>query len=252
MHTLRTLTFLAITATLITSCKKDDDVVEDTHVHHHGTIKVAYNFVNEAQPFTLDSTVADSLGHKVRFTSVRFFTSGYAIEDDAENTVADFPANYILVDAALASNEHELGEMEEGHAHALALNLGLDSATNHSDPTQYTTAPLNDATMHWSWNPAMGYKFLVLEGRVDANGDGLVDGSDPEFVYHCASDDLLTETEVEAHHDLVEGETFTVAVKVNMATMLAGIDVASNLNAMGATPVNARAMQNLAASLSTE
>ena len=50
MHTLRTLTFLAITATLITSCKKDDDVVEDTHVHHHGTIKVAYNFVNETQP----------------------------------------------------------------------------------------------------------------------------------------------------------------------------------------------------------
>lgn len=249
---IKTVSFLSLSAVLISSCKKDDDVVDDTHVHHHGTIKVAYEFVNGTQPFTLDSTVTDSLGRKVRFSSVRFFTSGYFAQDDAEAMVGDFRTNYILVDAALANNEHELGEMEAGHIHALVFDLGLDSATNHSDPTQYTSAPLNDVTMHWSWNPAMGYKFLVLEGRVDANGDGLVDASDPVFEYHCASDDLLTETELEAHHDLVEDETFTVHVNVDMATMLAGIDVAGNLSASGATPVNVRAMQNLSASLASE
>jgi len=242
---------LAIAA-LIAGCKKDDEPAEDPHVHMHGTVRVDYAFVNGTAPFTLDSTVTDSLGRNVRFTSVRFFTTGYKVHDDADVMVADFSTKYILVDAALASNSHELGEMEEGHMHAMALTLGLDSATNHSDPTQYTTAPLNDATMHWSWNPAMGYKFLVLEGRVDANGDGLVDGSDPEFVYHCASDQLRTEAELDAHHDLMVDETYTITVKVDMATMLAGIDVAGNLNAMGAEPVNTRAMQNLAVSLSTD
>lgn len=245
------LAALALTA-LITGCKKDDDVVEDTHVHHHGTIKVSYAFVNDTLPFTLDSTVTDSLGRKVRFSVARFLTSSYLVQDDAHLTVGDYSASYILADAAAANNSFELGEMEAGHSHSLMFDLGLDSATNHSDPTQYTTAPLNDPTMHWSWNPAAGYKFLALEGRVDANGDGVVDALDPEFVYHCAMDVLRTTTAVDAHHELAEGETFTIAVKVNMASLLAGVDVAGNLNAMGATPVNQRLMQNLAASLATE
>jgi hypothetical protein len=102
------------------------------------------------------------------------------------------------------------------------------------------------------WSPAAGYKFLALEGRVDANGDGLVDASDPEFVYHCAMDMLRTTVEVHAHHDLVVDETYTINVNVDMGEILSGIDVAGNLNAMGATPLNQRLMQNLALALDTE
>ena len=245
------LTILALAA-LITGCKKDDDVAEDPHVHQHGTIRLDHTFMNDAQAFTLDSTVTDSLGRKVRFTVARFLTSGYKLQDDAHVTVADFPGTYILADAALASNSFELGEMEAGHMHSLMFDLGLDSATNHSDPTLYTEAPLNDPTMHWSWNPAAGYKFLALEGRVDANGDGTVDASDPEFVYHCAMDMLRTTVEVHAHHDLVVDETYTINVNVDMGEILSGIDVAGNLNAMGATPLNQRLMQNLALALDTD
>lgn len=244
------LAALALTA-LITGCKKDDDVAEDVHVHHHGTIKVSYTFVNDTLPFALDSTVTDSLGRKVRFSVARFLTSGYLVQDDAHLTVGDFRTSYILADAGVANNSYELGEMEVGHSHSLMFDLGLDSATNHSDPTT-ANAPLNDPAMHWSWNPAAGYKFLALEGRVDANGDGVVDATDPEFTYHCATDVLRTTTAVDAHHDLAEGETFTIAMTVDMATILAGVDVAGNLMAMGATPVNQRLMHNLAASLAVE
>jgi hypothetical protein len=245
------LAALALTA-LIAGCTKDDPAAEDTHVHHHGTIKVSYTFVNDTLPFSLDSTVTDSLGRKVRFNVARFLTSGYILQDDAHLTVGDYRTSYILADAAVANNSFELGEMEAGHSHSLMFDLGLDSATNHSDPTLYTTAPLNDPTMHWSWNPAAGYKFLALEGRVDANGDGVVDATDPAFTYHCATDVLRTTAAVDAHNDLAEGETFTIAMTVDMATLLSGVDVAGNLTAMGATPVNQRLMQNLAASLATE
>lgn len=244
------LAALALSA-VISGCKKDDDIPEDAHVHQHGTILLSYTFVNDTLPFTLDSTVTDSLGRKVRFDVVKFYSSGFLLQDDAHVTVADFTTKYILADAAQASNSFTLGEMEAGHSHSLMFDLGIDSLTNHADPT-VASAPLNDPTMHWSWNPAAGYKFLALEGRVDANGDGVVDASDPEFTYHCAMDQLRTTTSVHAHNDLETGETFTIAIKVNMGTLLAGVDVASNLMAMGADPVNQRLMQNLASSLDTE
>jgi hypothetical protein len=244
------LTAALLLAVLVTACKKDEDPGPLTAAP--GTIRVSYTFVNGSTPFTLDSLVTDSLGRKLKLNVARFLTSGYLIKDDAHMTVADLTGAYVLADAALATNTYTLGSMEAGHSHSLELQIGLDSAVNHSDPTQYTTAPLNDASMHWNWNPVAGYKFLALEGRVDGNGDGIVDASDPEFTYHCATDALRTPVEVHAHNDLEAGETFTVAITVNMAQLFQGVDVANNLTRMGATPVNQRLVQNLALALDAD
>lgn len=244
------LLFALMTGAMLTACKKDDPAAPAADPS--ATIKVSYTFVNGTQPFTLDSTVTDSLGRKVRFSVARFMTSGYRMKDDAHVVIGDYPNRYILADAALASNLYDLGSITPQHTHSLELQIGLDSAVNHSDPTQYTTAPLNDATMHWSWNPAAGYKFMALEGRVDANGDGMIDVNDPEFTYHCATDALLTPAEVHAHNDLADGETFTVEIKVDMGALLQGVDVANNLVRMGATPVNQRLMQNLVLALDAD
>ncbi|MBL8003427.1 MAG: hypothetical protein JNL05_15845 [Flavobacteriales bacterium] len=244
------LLFALMTGAVLTACKKDDPATPAADPS--ATIKVSYTFVNGTQPFTLDSTVTDSLGRKVRFSVARFLTSSYHMKDDAHTVIGDYHDRYILADAAVASNLYTLGTITPQHTHSLELQIGLDSAVNHSDPTQYTTAPLNDATMHWSWNPAAGYKFLALEGRVDANGDGVVDANDPEFTYHCATDGLRTPAEVHAHNDLSNGETFTVAITVDMGALLQGVDVAGNLMAMGATPVNQRLVQNLALALDAD
>ncbi len=119
-----------------------------------------------------------------------------------------------------------------------------------SDPT-LAEAPLNDPSMHWAWNPAAGYKFLLMEGRVDDDGDGVVDASDPTFTYHCATDDLLTEDVLDFHADIVAGATLSKHVEIQVDVLMTGIDVVATPVGMGAEAVNQALMQNLASAIST-
>lgn len=246
------LALVAALAVGTTACKKDSEdpaTPGDTHEHHHATVRLAFHFKLGENPYTLDSVLTDGAGHKVKLSQVRFFISGAHTINDESVVVGEFPDAYLLLDASQATNDFELGEMEVNHIHEVQFDLGLDSATNHSDPTLFTEPPLNDASMHWSWNPDMGYKFFVLEGQVDDDGDGVVDADDPSFIVHCAGDDLRTPDHIHVHHTLVEGETFTGQGQVEMTAILADIDVLANPSSMGVNAVTTQAMANLAAAV---
>lgn len=243
------ITALALAALAFTACKKDDDAPDDhSHDPATATVSLGFSLMQGENGYTLDSLLTDSLGHKIKLSSLRFFVSGIHAEDDADVMVGDWDDAYLLVDAANASNTFALGSITAAHIHQFHFSLGLDSATNHADPT-VAEAPLNDGSMHWNWNQAAGYKFLVVEGRVDDDGDGVVDAGDPEVVYHCAMDALLTEAHAHEDHELVSGENYVAPVHVDLAQLFAGIDAVATTNGMGAEPVNARLMQNLAGSI---
>ncbi|MFT3885297.1 MAG: hypothetical protein QM724_07665 [Flavobacteriales bacterium] len=248
-------TALGLVALAFVACKKDSDdsvTPSPTHEHHHATVKVGIAFRTGGNVFTLDSVLTDGDGHKLKLTKARFFLSNAYAIDDADATVGEFPHTYILASASTDDNTFELGEIEAGHVHALVFAIGLDSATNHSDPTQYTTFPLNDASMHWSWNADVGYKFVELEGLVDDDGDGVVDDADPGFLFHCAGDALLTPDTAHVHHTLVEGEVFTVQLQVHMDQLFNGMNLLSYPMEMGATTGTRQVVRNLAAALDSE
>lgn len=247
MNNKQALAAIAALALVLPACKKDKDE-DPEHEHHHATINMAFTFQVNGEEWTVDSLLSDSLGHALKVNSARFFVSGIHAENDEDVLVGEWPESYLLVDAAGSGNTITLGEMEVGHIHQFHFDLGLDSTANHADPT-LASAPLNDATMHWNWDPAAGYKFLVLEGRYDDDGDGIVQADDPEFIFHCATDDLLTEAHAHVHHTVVEGETFTAQVLVDMARLFDGIDVLATPSAMGGGPVNARLMTNLSGAI---
>jgi hypothetical protein len=244
------ITALALAALAFTACKKDEEAAPDDHSHDPATANVSLGFslMQGENDYTLDSLLTDSLGHKIKLNTLRFFVSGIHAEDDADVVVGEWDDAYLLVDAGNSANTFALGSITAAHIHQFHFSLGLDSATNHADPT-VAEAPLNDASMHWNWNPAAGYKFLVVEGRVDDDGDGVVDAGDPEIVYHCATDALLTEAHAHEHHDVVSGENYVAPVHVDLAQLFAGIDAVTTTGGMGDTPVNVRLMQNLAGSI---
>jgi len=131
--------------------------------------------------------------------------------------------------------------------------IGIDSVRNHNDP-MLAPAPLNNAAMHWGWNPTAGYKFAVIEGRVDSDGNGVIDGADDIFQYHLATDPLRTEVVLEPDVDIFPGETFNMKVEIDMQQILTNVDVKNNLDTHtnNEPALAAQLMSNLAAAISVE
>lgn len=231
------------------ACKKNDD--EDTTPTPNpttGTVKANFTFMNGSSAFNMNDAVMDGAGHSVQFSLLKFYMSDLHLVDDADNTVGEFHETVLLLDAS-TSNEFTLGSMSPGHVHEAHVVLGLDSATNHADPLT-ADYPLNIPGMHWSWNPAAGYKFLAMEGHVDGNGDGdFVDAEDVAFTYHCATDALLRETHIHVHQDVTAGSTVTMMASVDVPRIISGLDMLANATAMGGTPSNVTAMDSLAVSI---
>jgi hypothetical protein len=235
------LAMMAALAVGFTACKKDSDEPEDTtpvEVSHNATIRVSFTFVQGENAFTLDSIAHDSLGHALKLDALRFYVGGARATNDEEEEVGTFNDARLLVDAS-TTNDFLLGPIFASHVHEFHLDLGLDSATNHADFAT-APAPLNDASMYF--NAADGYKFLVINGHADADGDGTFETA---FSYACGTDALLTDAHVHVHHDIVEGETFTAQAFIDVAGLFGGIDVIGTPNASGAGEVNARLMENL-------
>lgn len=242
MSTNQLLALLATLAVGFTSCKKDDEEPEDTHEHnevaHNATIRMSFTFIQGENAFTLDSIAHDSLGHALKLDMLKFYIgSGHATNDE-EIEVGTFEDARLLVDASTA-NDFLLGPIFASHIHEFHLDLGLDSATNHADFAA-AEAPLNDPAMYL--NATDGYKFLLINGHADADGNGSFETA---FNYACGTDPLLTDAHVHAHHDIVEGETFTAEATVDLLALFAGIDVVATPSASGGEEVNARLMENL-------
>ncbi|MCB0793479.1 MAG: hypothetical protein KDB88_01980, partial [Flavobacteriales bacterium] len=157
----------AIMALIVLSaaaCKKDDPEPPTTTTPTMATIRMGFEFLNGMNDYQLGEQLTDSAGNAMKFDKVRFYASNVELMDMDGNEMAHFHDTYMLAEVG-GSNSWTLGDVDPGHIHMLRFNVGLDSLTNHQDPT-LAEAPLNDATMHWGWNPAAGYKFIVIEGRV--------------------------------------------------------------------------------------
>lgn len=236
--------FMAFTVALavgFTACKKDSDEPVDTtpvETPHNATVRMSFTFIQGLNPYTLDSIVHDSLGHALKLDGLRFYIGGGHAANDEEIEVAEYDSARFLVDAS-ATNDFLLGPIYASHIHEFHLDLGLDSATNHADFAT-AEAPLNDPTMYL--NASDGYKFLVITGHADADGDGTFETA---FNYACGTDALLTDAHVHAHHDIAEGETFTAPASVDVIALFAGIDVVATPMGSGAEEVNIRLMENL-------
>jgi cytochrome c peroxidase len=105
---------------------------------------------------------------------------------------------FAFVNAAAPQTELALGDIPPGRYSALRFDLGLDAATDASDPAQRPPGhPLHPDVngLHWSWRK--GYIFLALEGRWQPP-----DGTPGGYSYHLAGETCRGTVEVPADLDL--------------------------------------------------
>jgi hypothetical protein len=250
MSTATNLTFLAASAALVlTACKKDEEDPPVNNTPTTGTVHLSLGFHWGDPDFVIGQTYTDGAGHAIQVNALKFFLSETHLENSG-SIIADFHDSFILADAA-EEGSFILGAASPGSFDHVEIVIGLDSATNHADPTM-AEAPLDDASMHWSWNPAAGYKFLLLEGRVDDDGDGVVDSGDPTFTYHCATDDAIRLLSAAHAGTITAGAATSMHVHLHVDQLVNGVDMLATQMGMGYEPINAQLMDNLAASLEVE
>lgn len=225
----------------LTSCDDEDDVEgEDPNPSADETTG---NLVLKMEPFVgekaLQSGSANTLKttaqeRRVLFSEAKFYLSDFSLEKpgggnwplDGGTPGNAFDDQYLLYQ--YETSEYLLEDLEPGSYEGINFTIGVDSAVNTKvDPSSWPgDHALSSARLHfgyWAWNN--GYKFVVLEGQLDTTDtpDGTLEGN---MVMHLGLDELLRDANLSQNFQIEAGKTDTLAIKVDVAQFLKGLDLA--------------------------
>lgn len=222
MKKLKVVSIFAAIALGLASCKKDETSTKTEQIlnfHIHSMAGSAE--INAVDTFTT------SIGRNMTFSDFRFYISNIVLikEDGTEYPIS----NKVLL-AGIEKEEHSLGEVPVGKYKGFKFMLGLDSATNHSDPSVYPSAnplAMQTPTMHWDWNS--GYLFFKVDGRVDTSAVGNL-SPNCDFFYHIGKDMLarqitFTESPFEVSGD---GEKY-IHMNLDFFKVIQNVDVRTEI-----------------------
>ena len=193
-------------------------------------------------PMTLNETIFPiHNGKMVKITRAQFYLSKMALKT-ASGSAVPLTDVILLVNASDPATEYPAGAWPISAVSGVNLNMGVDSAHNHLDPSVYPAddplAPQNPA-MHWGWSA--GYRFLAIEGEVDNDGDGV---PETHFEYHSLGDALYAAIQITGAAVAVNG-TLHLDILVDYALFFEGYALTSNLIQHGSGPQNSKMMGNV-------
>lgn len=233
---LKLTTLALLSVVFFTSCEKD----EDNEIVEPNAVSAEFEFTMEDAPFQYD-VVYDINGVNVSFDEIRFYLSDFMLQDNASNV--ESLNTFLLIDAGASNNTFVLGNTELSNLAQLDLLLGLNDVVNHEDPIT-AAAPLNDASMHWGWNPASGYKFIKTECMVDTDGDGTPET--PASI-HCATNALSREITLTTQQNITSTST-KLKISADVANFFSGVDFTDLSGTHGSSPLTNSVADNVAAS----
>lgn len=119
-----------------------------------------------------------------------------------------------------------LGQIPVGNYQSITYTIGVDSATNHADPTVYSTGhplALQVPSMHWSWNS--GYIFARIEGTIDTSADQTAGFTVP-FEYHLGGDNYKANVTANLSENVTDStESLNVSISLLLAMVVDSFDI---------------------------
>lgn len=151
------------------------------------------------------------------------------------------------------TSDYNLGEIPVGNYKGIRFSVGLDSVTNHLDPTKYPISnplAIQSPAIHWDWNS--GYIFLMIEGSCDTtatNNDVLTYGqySHPMF-FHLGMDPLLTNVEIDnSSFTVMPGQKNVLNLHSNVNKLFNGVNLKTEneSHTMGSMPLATKVAKNI-------
>ncbi len=238
---------LALAGTLLTGCDSGTSD-EPTTLRLNVEATVGSAAFQAGQPFSVNGTTG-------QLDVAQMYLSGITLlrEDGREIVLmADAPITVRARDEAGAEIQHvvdervvfadlasgsfatSIGEAPSGRYTGLRFLMGVEGLDNRiapeDAPAQHPLAP-KSPSMHWNWNA--GYVFLRLDGLVDVDGDGAVDAStgtprDPasgQWRLHSGGAANALTVAIDQAFELDGGERQDLALRVDLARMVQGIDL---------------------------
>jgi len=221
------ITILIASSIALSSCKKDEPIDPNNPCSGitTGTVILETKLKFNDDDFELNRDYILPSGDHVTFSTTQIFLSGIELRNSQNNLIAPNPI--VLIKPNVQS--FNLGKMEAGTFSGLKLSMGLDSITNHSDPTQHAPGhPLayQVPSMHWSWN--QGYVFALLEGKWSNNE---ITAANPgnNWYFHIGLDgNYQSVNEISISKTLIACQSNSIKLKINLANLFYGIDITVN------------------------
>ncbi len=176
-------------------------------------------------------------GVPYKLKRLQYYISNIVITHDG-GKVTPATKVYLLVDPK--TFVYPLGDFEINTVENISFNIGIDSLTNHGDPSLFPAghplAPQNPS-MHWGW--ASGYRFAAIEGNSDS-GNGLFADL---FEFHTIGDDLLTSVSVKTGSEMKDGNLM-VTLNTNYNKIFDNINLYGGIIQHGNLSPNDKLMAN--------
>lgn len=184
-------------------------------MHFHGALNGGE--LVEEQQYTIN-------GVATQINLLQFYVSGISlISADGDTVTSD---TYLLVRPE--TEEYAIGDFPAGDYTKLIFHVGIDSLTNHADPSQYNLGdPLSAQTpsMHWGWS--FGYIFLRIDGEVDSDADGSPDPAGT-FEMHMGDDHYLKNIELDYAVTIGDGLENIVHLDADWDSFFTGVDMVND------------------------
>lgn len=253
----------ALLSTLVVGCKKDEKTVPVDNTETANTTTTGTTTETETQtvslkmdayvgssPLNYSSSFTTSSGIKHTISTFRYYVSNIRLikSDGSEYPITD---KYFLVSPS--TSNYSLGEVPVGDYKGLKFNVGIDSLTNHQDPTIYSASnplAIQSPGMHWNWNS--GYIFIMVEGTCDttvANTDVLTLGQYSKGMFlHIGMDKNNKEVDLSTSPFTVSAAAESaINIKADLDTFFNGIDLKTDnqTHTMDNMPLAMKATANI-------
>lgn len=238
----------------LAGCKKNEGCTDveainfDADADESADVCIYPNVAFHFHPSIGDETLVYGNTHNingidVRFDQIRFYMT--ELELTINDKAQAFDNTFIVTET---SGDQEAGKAISGQLTKFAFNVGVPESLNNVDPaTLPADNPLSADSpfiQHWNWTA--GYKFLVIEGAADVNGDGTYEAIPEETMsIHCGFVDPNLKRIELTTDQTIDKENFEMHLEFDVAQFFENYDLTNNLfSRPGNNPEAAVAVMN--------
>ncbi len=191
-----------------------------------------HTYINDEEVDSAGKLYPDANGRLMALTTAQFYLSNISIKSTDGNWYT-VPGAYVI--KRMEAEDYTVGNVPVGDYTDIRFNVGLDSATNASEPASHSTTGADSALstnelgmwFGWTWH---GYMFMNLIGSVDISV--AKDGSNVvPFSYQIGGNEHLKEITMPlTSFSVMADRASEVHLNCDFAKLLQNIDMTVEAN----------------------